>query len=50
MFDKKLVDYKNVDLVPSHKQKVSRLKVSWTTHQGRQKKRGNPTIEYHQVR
>ncbi len=46
MLEKKLVDTKNVDLSSQLKHRSSRLKVSWMTHQGSQKKRGNPTVQY----
>ena len=46
MLDKRLLDTKNVDLVFQMKRRASRLKVSWLTHQGSQKKRGNPTVQY----
>ncbi|GEM_PF-2367118 len=46
MLGKKLVDQRNVDLGSMGKQKISRLKVSWITSQGNQKKRGNPSVEY----
>ena len=46
MSERKMLDGKNVDLFSNPKNKTMRLKVSWLTHQGGKKRRGNPTIQY----
>jgi len=46
MSDRKLLDGKDVNLFPRSKNKSVSLKVSWLTHQGGKKRRGNPTVQY----
>ena len=46
MTARRLVNSKDMTLLSSHKPKSSQVKITWTTHQGGQKKRGNPTVHY----
>jgi hypothetical protein len=46
MTEKRMVDARNMDFFPQRKDRTSKLKVSWMTAQGSQKKRGNPSVHY----